>query len=339
VKAAVLRAFGEPDVVRVDDAPDPVPGPGEAVVRLRAAAFNHRDVWIRRGLYSNIRLPVILGSDGAGEVAAVGDGVDRALLGTPVVINPSLDWGDDERAQGPAWRILGLPEDGTHAQLVKVPASSLFPKPAALTWHEAAALPLAGLTAYRALVTRANVQAGETVVVTGIGGGVATFALAIARALGARVWVTSGSDAKLARASEIGAAGGVNYRRDGWATELAAMTGGGPDVIVDGAGGETFAQALAIARPGGRIVSYGATSGSPSTIEVRRLFWKQLTLLGSTMGTPREFAGMLRLYQEGRLRPVVDCVLPLGDVAEAHRRMEAGEQFGKIVLDLEPGLQ
>jgi len=339
VKAALLRGFGDPDVVQLEHAPDPAPGPGEAVVRLRAAAFNHRDVWIRRGLYANIRLPVILGSDGVGEVAAVGDGVERALLGTPVVINPSLDWGDDERAQGPRWRILGLPEDGTHAQLVKVPASSLFPKPATLTWQEAAALPLAGLTAYRALVTRANVQAGETVLVTGIGGGVATFALAIARALGARVFVTSGSDAKLARASELGAAGGVNYRRDGWTNELAALTGGGPDVIVDSAGGETFAQALAIARPGGRIVNYGATSGSSSTIEVRRLFWKQLTLVGSTMGTPREFAGVLRMVDEGGLRPVVDCVLPLTDIAEGHRRMEAGEQFGKIVLDLEPVLQ
>lgn len=335
MRAALLKSLGGPDEVRVEDAPDPVPGAGEAVVRLRAAALNHRDAWIRNGLYANIKLPVILGSDGAGWVEAVGGGVDPGLVGTPVVINPSLEWGDDPRAPGPRWRILGLPEDGTHAERVKVPAAALHPKPDTLSWEEAAAIPLAGLTAFRALVTRAAVAAGETVVVTGIGGGVATFALAIARARGARVFVTSGSDEKLARAHELGAEGGVNYRQPDWSKQLVALTGGGADLAVDSAGGETFAALLEVVKPGGRVVTYGATTGSPSTIEVRRLFWKQIALVGSTMGTPADFAGMLTLYGEGGLRPVVDRVFPLDEVADAHRRMDLGEQMGKIVLKID----
>lgn len=334
MKAAVLRALGAADQPHVEDVPDPRPGPGEAVVRLRAAALNHRDAWIRKGLYAGIKLPIILGSDGAGEVEAVGDGVDRGLVGAPVVINPSLEWGDDERTQGPRWRILGLPEDGTHAERVKVPASSLVPKPAPLGWEEAAAIPLAGLTAYRALVTRAAVGKGDRVLVTGIGGGVATFALAIARKLGARVWVTSGSGEKLARARDLGAAGGVSYADPDWAKQIVAMTGGGPDLVVDGAGGATFAKLLEVVRPGGRIVNYGATTGSPSTIEVRRLFWKQVALLGSTMGTPRDFAGMAALYGDGGLRPVIDKTFPLADIPAAFERMEAGEQMGKIVVTI-----
>jgi len=335
MKAAVLKALGGPEQVQVEQAPDPVAGAGEAVVRLRAAALNHRDAWIRKGLYANIALPVILGSDGAGEVEAVGDGVDAGLVATPVVINPSLEWGDDPRAPGRRWRILGLPDDGTCAERVKVPASALFPKPAALSWEEAAAIPLAGLTAYRAVVTRAAVAAGDVVVVTGIGGGVSTLALAIAKARGARVFVTSGSDEKLARAHELGADGGVNYHQPDWAKQLVTITDGGADLAVDSAGGETFATLLEVVRPGGRVVTYGATTGSPSTIEVRRLFWKQITLLGSTMGTPDDFAGMLALCGADGLRPVIDRVFPLAEVADAHRRLDQCAQMGKIVLRID----
>ncbi len=335
MRAVMLKSLGGPDELRVETAPDPVPGAGEAVVRLRAAALNHRDAWIRKGLYANITLPVILGSDGAGEVEAVGDGVDAGVVGTAVVINPSLEWGDDPRAPGRRWRILGLPENGTHAERVKVPAAALFPKPAALSWEEAAAIPLAGLTAFRAVVTRAGVAPGETVVVTGIGGGVATFALAIAKARGARVFVTSGSDEKLARARALGAEGGVNYRQPDWAKALVSLTDGGADLAVDSAGGETFAALLDVVRPGGRLVTYGATTGSPSTIEVRRLFWKQVALLGTTMGTPDDFAAMLDLYGAGGLRPAVDRVFPLAEAADAHRRMDQAAQMGKIVLGID----
>ena len=333
MKAIVLRTLGSPDVLQLEDVPDPAPGAGDALVRLRAAALNHRDIWIRKGQYAGIRTPIILGSDGAGDVVAVGAGVDPAWVGQAVVINPSLNFGDDERAQGPEFQILGLPRDGTYAELVSVPATALHVKPAHLSFEEGAALPLASLTAYRALVSRARLQTDETVVVTGIGGGVATCALLFAVRLGARVYVTSGSDAKLESARAHGASGGVNHRDAEWPKALQALIGGRPDVIIDGAGGDTFNKALDLVAPGGCVVSYGATLGAVPNLEVRRIFWKQLNVLGSTMGSPRDFAAMLQLYADG-VRPVVDGVLPLAQAAAAHRRMEEGDQFGKIVLNI-----
>ena len=333
MKAIMLRELGGPERLVLEHVDDPQPGPGEAVVALRAAALNHRDAWIRKGQYAGIRLPVILGSDGAGEVAAVGDGVDPSWIGRHVVINPSLGWGPDARVQGPSYKILGLPDDGTYAERVNVPADNLFAKPVALSWEAAAAIPLAGLTAYRAIVTRARVQPGETVLITGIGGGVAALGLLIARHLGARVIVTSGSDAKLDRARQLGADGGVNYRDEAWGRQVQALCEGGPDVIVDSAGREVFATLLDVVKPGGRIVTFGATTGSPSTVEIRRIFWKQISILGSTMGTPAEFAGMLSLF-DGPLVPIVDRVFPLLAAPEAHRRMDQADQFGKIVLEI-----
>jgi zinc-binding alcohol dehydrogenase/oxidoreductase len=290
-------------------------------------------VWIRKGMYAGIKLPMVLGSDGAGQVSEVGEGVDRSLVGQAAVINPSLDWGSDERVQGPSFRILGLPDYGTYAQFVKVPAQNVFRRPAGLSVEEAAAIPLAGLTAYRALVTRAQVRAGETVLVTGIGGGVSSFALQIAKKLGARVLVTSGSDAKLARAQELGAEGGVNYHKDDWAKEIVKLAGGeGPEVVIDSVGGATFVKATELVRPGGRIVTFGATTGAADKVEIRRIFWKQISILGSTMGTAREFGEMLALFGPGGLRPAIDQVFPLAEAPSAHRRMEEAGQFGKIVL-------
>ncbi len=212
MKAIVLHDIGELETIQLEDAADPRPGPGEVVVRLRAAALNHRDLFIRRGQYAGLRFPIIPGSDGAGTVAAVGDGVTEVRPGDDVIINPSVNWGDDPRAQGPAFKILGLPDNGTFAQLVAVPAANALPRPPGLSDEEAAAIPLAGLTAYRAAVTRGRVGAGDTVLVLGIGGGVATFVLLIATALGARVLVTSGSDDKIARARALGADDGFNYK-------------------------------------------------------------------------------------------------------------------------------
>jgi NADPH:quinone reductase-like Zn-dependent oxidoreductase len=332
MRAVVLRELGDPEVLRLEELPDPQPGPGEVLVRLEAAALNHRDVWIRKGLYAGISLPIILGADGAGEVVAVGEGVDDSFLGWRVVINPALDWGKDPRVQGPNFRILGLPDDGTYAELVKVPASSVHAIPSGLSVEEAAAIPLAGLTAYRALVTRGQVAPDEKVLITGVGGGVATFALQLSRFNGARVFVTSGLDEKLDRARDLGAEGGVNYKDPDWASQLKAMMDGGPDLIIDSAGGAGLDQLIDLAAPGGRLVSYGATLGAVPNLQMRRIFWKQLTLMGSTMGTDAEFAAMLKLFESGAIAPVVDRVFSLADAPEAHRRMETAGQFGKIVL-------
>ena len=297
MKAVVLRELGEPEQLCFENFPDPQPGPQEVLIRLKAAALNHRDVWIRRGLYAGIRLPMILGSDGSGEVVAVGDHVPGSLIGKPVVILPSLDWGPDDQAQGPAFRILGLPDHGTYAQFVKVPASNAFPKPDSLSYEQGAALALAGLTAYRALVTRAAVQPGETVVITGIGGGVACFALQIAVWLGAQVFVTSGSDEKLERAQSLGASGGANHNTEDWPLKIRSLNQGyQPDVIIDSIGGELFNKALELVRPGGRVITYGATTGPANQFEIRRVFWKQLNVLGSTMENAKEFQAVLKLY-------------------------------------------
>ena len=337
MKASILRAPGPAENLKLENVQDPVAGPSEAVVRLKAAALNHRDVWIRSGTGAyagGFKQRVILGSDGAGEVVSVGSGGAASLVGQPVIINPSLDWGEADLAQGPNFRILGLPDDGTYAQMIRVPVANIHQKPAGLSFEEAAAIPLAALTAYRAVASRARVQKGETVLVTGIGGGVSTFALQIAAHLGARVLVTSGSDAKLARARELGAAGGANYRTQDWAREIVALSGGGPDVVIDSVGGETFAKCVEILKPGGRIASFGATTGAVKDFVLRNLFWKQATLLGTTMGSPREFAAMLELFGQGGLRPVVDKTFPLAEAAAAHRRMEEAGQFGKIVLSV-----
>jgi len=334
MKAIILRELGAAENLKLEEAPDPQPGAGEAVVRLRAAALNHRDVFIWQKLYPNIKLPAILGSDGAGVVAAVGEGVDQSLIGREVVIEPGLDWGPSDEIQGKNYRILGMPEDGTYAEMIGVPAENLHPKPAHLTFEEAAALPLAGLTAYRAVATRAKVKAGDNVLVTGIGGGVAMFAAQIAKQLGARVFVTSGNDDKLARASELGAEGGANYKNADWGKMITEMTGGGPNVVIDSAGGDALETAVKIIKPAGRIVFYGATTGL-AKIDLYRCFFKQLTLMGSTMGSPREFAAFLKLYDKAKLRPMIDRVFPLAEAAAAHRRMNEGGQSGKIVLKIE----
>jgi zinc-binding alcohol dehydrogenase/oxidoreductase len=333
MKAVVLREIGKPENLILEDVPDPIPAAGEVVVRLRAAALNHRDLWIVLGKYAGIKTPIILGSDGAGVVSSVGEGVDQSLIGKEVVINPSLDWGTNPAAQQLSYRILGLPDDGTYAEFVKVPATNINPKPSGLSFEEAAAIPLGALTAYRAIVTRANVKAGETVLVTGVGGGVATFAVQFSKHLGARVLVTSGSDEKIENAKKLGAEGGVNYKTEGWTKQLLALNDGkGPDVVIDSAGGESLEKSVEIAQPGGRIVFYGATTGLAKNLDLRRIFWKQLNLLGSTMGTAEEFAAMLKFYDHSDLKPVVDKVFPLAEAGAANRRMEEAGQFGKIVL-------
>ncbi len=330
MRALVLEGVNQPVALR--DVPDKVAGPGEVLVRIAAAALNHRDVWIRQGKYAGLKWPIIVGSDGVGTVAEVGPGVDASWKGRRVVLDPGTQWGDDPRAQGKDYRILGLPEDGTLAEYTKIGAAQLVACPEHLTDAEAAAIPLAGLTAYRAAVTQGEVGPGQRVLVTGIGGGVALAALQIALARGAEVHVTSGDPAKLERARALGAQVGALYTDATWVKTLKASAGAGYDVVIDSAGGDGFASLVDLARPGGRIVFFGATLGNPSGVDLRRLFWKQLRLQGTTMGTSAEFGAMVALYAEKKLRPVVDRTFPFAEGEDAFRHMEQGKQFGKIVL-------
>jgi zinc-binding alcohol dehydrogenase/oxidoreductase len=335
MRAVVLRAFSGPGALAVESWPDPVPGPGEVVVRLRAAALNRRDLYATLGQYPGLRLPAVPGSDGAGEVSALGPGVTGLKPGDPVVINPSLEWGSDPRVAGPRYSILGIPHDGTWAEYVVVPVENVLPKPAHLSWEEAAALPLAGLTAYRALFTRGDLKAGETVLVPGVGGGVATFAVILAAAVGARIAVTSSREHKLIRARELGAAIGVRYDQPDWVRTLKGELGAGADLTVDGIGGEVFNDLIHLTRPGGRIVSYGATRGPVPELVLPRVFLKQLDIRGTSMGSPVDFHALLALVEAHRLRPVVDRVLLLEQASQALEYLAKGEQLGKVVLTVD----
>ncbi len=330
MQAIQLIETGAPEVLAVREVPDPVAGPGEVVVELRASALNRRDIFLRRGIAPS-PLPVIPGSDGAGVVRTLGDGVSGVAEGDEVVILPSLGWGDREAAPAPGFRILGGPDDGTYAELISIPAENVFPKPGRLSWEEAAALPLAGLTAWRALMSRCALAAGETVLILGIGGGVATFALHLAKAAGARVIVTSSSDEKLERAGELGADGGVNYTSDDWVGQVKEITGGGVDVAVDSVG-STWADTVNCLAPGGRMAVFGGTGGGKVELMVRPVTVGQVSILGTTMGSPRDFAALLAAVDDATWVPVIDSVRPLAETVDAHAREEDGSHFGKLVL-------
>jgi len=314
-----LHEIGGPQNLRVEDVPEPSAKPGETIVRVRAAALNHRDVFITQGLYPNIALPCTLGSDGAGEVQ-----------GKAVVIDPTIGWGSDERVWNSDARILGMPRDGTFAEYACVPEENVHEKPAHLSFEEAAALPLAGVTAYRALFTRGELRPHETVLITGIGGGVQTFVLLYAKAAGARAVVTSGSDEKLQRAKDLGADVTINYQTDPeW--HKTARKAGTIDLAVDSAGGDTFAKVLGIVRPGGRVVTYGGTTGD-AKIRMFGVFWNQIDIRGSSMGSPADFRAMLQFVSQHRVKPAIDRVYEITEVKAAAQRLSEAEQFGKIVL-------
>lgn len=317
--------------IQFTDSPLPRATQEEVVVQIKAAALNHRDEWSRKGLYPNLRNGVILGSDGAGIVADVGsDGLSH-WVGKEVIINPAINWGSSKLAQSKNFEILGMPRNGTLAEYVAVPADRLHEKPGHLSWEEAGALPLAGLTAYRALVYQGQVKESDKVLVTGIGGGVAQFAAQFAFALGAEVYSSSSSEAKSERALAMGIKGVFYYKSDSWTQEAIEKTGGF-DLIIDGAAGDTLNNLIAVAKPGGKIVFYGATMGNPGKLEARKIFWNQLKIMGSTMGSDQDFKEMLELVSTKQIRPVIDQVFPLENAVEAFDRMKAGAQFGKIVL-------
>ncbi len=319
MKAIRIHEEGGPEVLRYEEVPDPVAGPDDVVVELRAASLNHLDVWLRRGLPS-VPKPRILGADGAGVIAGTNE---------RVVINPGL-------SHAGGIEVLGEHRDGTHAELIAVPKTAVHLIPDDLSFEEAAAFPLVFQTAYRMLVTRARLEAGEWVLIWGIGGGVATAALAIANALGARTIATSSSDDKLERARELGADATLNHVSDDIVARVRELTGGGANVVVEHVGQETWTRSLACSAREGRVVVCGATSGPNPPAALNRIWWRELTILGSTMGTPDDFAGAFDLVLSGRAKPVVDAVFPLAEAASAHERLERGDQLGKIVLRI-PG--
>ena len=342
MKAIQLADKHQP--VQLIDAPMPSAGPDEVLIKLKAAALNHRDIFIQQGLYPGIKLPVIPGSDGAGVVQEVGKGVDPVWRGQAVVINPSMNWGANPNFYGPDYRMLGMPDNGTFAEYVAVGVKYIHHKPNHLSFEQAAALPLTGLTAWRALMTRAGLQTDgnntpEKVLITGIGGGAALAALQFAVAAGAEVWVTSGSDEKLEKAKTLGATGGINYHEPDWYKTLMTQTGGGRtgyfNTIIDSAGGPGFARLIDVAAPGGRIAFFGGTTGNITDIVPAKVFFKQLSIFGSTMGTEREFADMITFVADQQIVPVVDEVFPLANAEQAMQKMDQGRQFGKIILKID----
>jgi NADPH:quinone reductase-like Zn-dependent oxidoreductase len=326
MQAIRIHEDGGPEVLRYEAAPDPEPDAGEVLISLRAASLNRLDVWVRQGLPS-VPKPRILGADGAGVVAALGEEVDGFEEGGRVVINPGLEHGDGRIT------VIGEHTDGTHAELIAVPAANVYPLPDGLSFEQAAAFPLVYETVYRMLVTRAGLREGEWVLAWGVGSGIGTAALSLARALGARVIATSSSDEKLAKAAELGAEVTINHAREDVPARVKEATDGhGADVVVEHVGEATWQSSLAAAAPGGRVTVCGATTGPNPKAALHRVWWKQLSILGSTMGTRTDFEGALSLVADGRAHIVVDSVFPLAEARAAHERMERGEHMGKIVL-------
>lgn len=331
MKALVLAEPKSPSVLQ--EVKKPTPTPGSVVVKISAAALNRRDYWITQGLYPGITTPTVLGSDGAGRVEEVGDKVTGWAPGAEVVIYPGTNWGNDPAAQSVDLTVLGMPEDGTFAEYVRVSSKQLFRKPEHLSWEETAAIPVAGITAYRALKVQGQLKSGQRVLITGIGGGVAVFALQLAVASGAEVIVTSSSPAKIQRACDLGAKAGYDYRNKDWANQLASDHG--PcDLIVDGAGGNGYAQLIDALKPGGRLVNYGATTGRPENLDLFKVFWRQLHLVGTSLGSPEDFQSLLAFMEEKTIKPIVDQVIPLEDGSQAIADMANSTQFGKVVLQL-----
>src|SRR5437868_9380591 len=343
MKAVRFHEFGGPEVLRYEDVPVPKPGPEEVLVGLRAAALNHLDRFVRTGGVPKTPLPRVGGAVGAGVVLENGPGAGAFGVGMRVFFDPGLSDGicdfcaRGEHSLCDRWEILGEHRDGTFAQAVVVPEVNLRTIPEGLAFEDAAAFPLVFLTAWRMVVSKARVRPGESVLILGIGGGVAQAALQIAKGAGARVFVTSGSDEKLNRARELGADVTINHKTSDFSKEAWGLTGKrGVDVVIDDVGQATWAGSIRALARGGRLVTCGSTSGPKPDEDLRRIFTKQITIYGSTMGTRHDWEQLTRLLAAGRLRPLVDRTFPLEQAAAAQERMERGEQFGKLVLTIPP---
>lgn len=331
MKAALFKGKNHP--LAVEETKKPKPVKDQVLIKLHYAALNHRDLWVMQEQNQEFPNGIILGSDGCGVIEDVGEDADSLLIGAEVIINPSMEWGNNAMVQGDNFKILGFPDNGTFAEYVVVSKKYIFEKPENLSMEESAAIPLSGLTAYRALFSKARLRAKEKVLITGIGGAAALWVLQFAVAYQGRVYVTSGTDEKLTKAKALGAAGGFNYKEADW-VEKAKKEAGGFDIIIDSAGGDQFSKLVDLALPGGRIVNFGRTAGNIDGIVTKQLYWKQLSIFGSTMGTRDEFLSMIDFIESRNLKPVIDKTYPFDQVKEGFARMEQGSQFGKIVLQI-----
>jgi len=340
MKALVFNEHGGIDKLHIAEMPKPTIGANDVLINVKASALNHLDLFVREGLPGlKLAMPHIPGSDGAGMLAEIGANVRGLHVGQRVTINPGLSCGAcefclaGEQSLCPEFQILGEHCAGTAAEFVRVPATNVLPIPDDFPFEQAAAAPLVFLTAWRALISRAQVRAGQDVLILGAGGGAATAAIQIAKKAGARVFVTSSSDAKLQKAKELGADVLINYATQEWDKEVYRLTNKrGVDVVFESVGAATWLKALRALKRGGRLVTIGATTGPNPQEEIRQIFWKQVNILGSTMSNQREFRDVMKLVLRGELKPVIDCVLPLERAQDAHARLARREQFGKIVL-------
>ncbi len=330
MKALILVSPGQ---IELKELPVPILTPGKVLVRIKAAALNRRDDWIREGKYPNIKFGGILGADGAGIVEAVHDEVDNAWIGQEVVINPNIDWGTDLEVQSSKYTILGMPLNGTFAEYVVVPVDRLHHKPFHLDFLQASALPLGGLTAFRALFRKGGLRAGQNVLISGFGGGVAQFAFLFAKAVGANVYVSSGSDEKIEKAMKLGAKGAYNYKKQSTYEDL-WKTKGGFDLVIDSAGGDQLNNFIKVLKPHGKIVFYGATNGLPTKIDLYKMFWHQLSLIGTTMGNDHEFNEMISFVGKHQIRPIVDSIRPFSKIVESFPDITKPNKVGKIVFQV-----
>lgn len=330
MRALVLSG---PGTIELKEVPVPALSPGKVLVKMKAASLNRRDEWIREGKYPNIKFGVIMGSDGSGVVESVADEKDNEWIGKEVVINPNIDWGPDQEVQSGKYSILGMPNDGTFAEYICVNADRLQHKPFHLDFLQASTLPLGGLTAFRALFRKGELRQGQNVLISGFGGGVAQFAFLFAQAIGANVYVSSGSDEKIEKALKMGAKGAYNYKKQATYPDL-WKTKGGFDLIIDSAGGDQINNFIKVLRPSGKVVFYGATNGLPSKIDLYRMFWNHLALQGTTMGNDHEFSEMVAFVSKYQLRPMVDSIRPFSRIVESFSDITRPNKAGKIVFQI-----
>ncbi len=330
MKALVLHSDNK---LQIEEISKPIPSKGEVLLRIKSAALNHRDLWIQKGMYPGLKLPCILGGDGAGVIEQVGDAVSETLIGKEVIIYPAYDWGDDERASSRSFRVLGMPDPGTFAEFISIPQENFVEKPSYLSWAEAAAMPIAGLTAWRALKRHGEVKQGDKILITGIGGGVAQQGLALALTMGAKVFVTSSSTEKINKAISIGASGGANYKEDGWNLKLKELSEG-IDMVLDSSPPENLDDYLKFMNYGGRIISYGSTGSLRTSFHISKFFLRHIQFIGTAMGSPNEFKEVINFMETHKIKPLIHQEFPFEKATEALEILRLGKQMGKIVLHI-----